>query len=141
MILGIGVDILSLPRFTALLSRRTPGRISHKILHPLEMAQFDALEMERRGGYLAMRWAAKEAVYKAFYPGVQLRWKEIIVQKDGEKPGVTLELMDDRGMGAKDGIRGLAGVRDRFEVGKVNIHLSISHDAEILVAYVVAEHV
>ena len=88
-----------------------------------------------------MRWAAKEAVFKAFYPRLRLRWREIIVRKDGEKPGVALELLNDRGMERSGGIGGLELVRDRFDVGKVKIHLSISHDADLLVAYVVAEHV
>lgn len=88
-----------------------------------------------------MRWAAKEAVYKAIYPRLRLRWKEIIVQKDGEKPAVTLELLSHRTMEGNGGIGGLELVRDRLEVGKVKIHLSISHDADLLVAYVVAEHV
>lgn len=131
MILGIGVDLLSLPRFAKLVARRGHTRLSNKILHPVELAQFHSLRHEEREGYLALRWAAKEATYKALYPAFKLRWKEILVRKEGEKPTLTLELAR---------VSTTRNHGEKFHPNKTKIHLSISHDAELLVAYVVAEH-
>ncbi|RUS18024.1 hypothetical protein BC937DRAFT_89213 [Endogone sp. FLAS-F59071] len=88
MILGIGVDILHLPRLAALIARRANAReiFACRILSLDEIAEFHNV-IDRRASsstvdmYLATRWAAKEAVFKAMYPRHRLTWKEVTVTK------------------------------------------------------------
>jgi holo-[acyl-carrier protein] synthase len=40
MILGIGVDIVHLPRITALIARRGKERLARRILSPTELIEF-----------------------------------------------------------------------------------------------------
>ena len=69
-------------------------------------------------------WVAKEALYKALYP-LKLRWKDISVLPGcgSQHPKPLLQLSDTA----------LAGL------GGPNFHLSISHDAGLVVAMVVVE--
>lgn len=84
------------------------------------------------------RWAAKEALYKAAYPTYELTWKQITLAKDGNKPVLRItypppsdaDLRDDKTRNRP----GLEGVHER-------VHVSISHDADLVVAYVVVESV
>ncbi|KAJ1974935.1 hypothetical protein H4R34_004527 [Dimargaris verticillata] len=69
--------------------------------------------------YLATRWAAKEAVYKALYPTHSLSWKDVAVAKRSGKP--YLHFQDP----SKHGIN--------------QSHLSISHDGDLVIAQVVLE--
>ncbi len=113
-IVGIGCDLLKRSRILLLLSRsakqaesaagREKGksdrlwRFSRRILSPLEQKEFDNLlvvgkdttnrtSMDTRlTDFLAVRWAAKEACYKAFYPNEKLTWKNITITK-GVKSG------------------------------------------------------
>jgi phosphopantetheinyl transferase (holo-ACP synthase) len=70
----------------------------------------------------ARRWAAKEAAYKALYPGVKAQWKDLSLVRGagGVKPVLVWE-------GDPAGARGLS------------LHCSLSHDADLVMAYVVAE--
>jgi hypothetical protein len=43
MLLGVGIDILSLPRFGVLLARRSPTTIAKRICSPTELKQFQSL--------------------------------------------------------------------------------------------------
>jgi hypothetical protein len=43
MLLGVGIDILSLTRFGALLSRRAPSTVAKRICSPAEYKQFQSL--------------------------------------------------------------------------------------------------
>ena len=66
MIVGIGMDIASVPRMAAALARR-PERLPRRLLTEGEHAEF-----ARRGkspSYLASRFAAKEALAKALGTG------------------------------------------------------------------------
>ena len=69
-------------------------------------------------------WTAKEALYKALYP-VKLRWKDISVLPGSgdQRPKPSLQVSD----------AALAGLE------RPNFHLSISHDADLVVAMVVVE--
>lgn len=53
MILGVGVDILHLPRLQSLVSRRGKETLAKRILHPSEMTEFVAAEDKSR--FLAVR--------------------------------------------------------------------------------------
>ncbi|CAN1533669.1 AcpS Phosphopantetheinyl transferase (holo-ACP synthase) [Burkholderiaceae bacterium] len=74
MIVGIGTDILQLPRLIAAYER-TQGRLAERILGPQELQVFGQrlARNQRRGmAYLATRFAAKEAFSKAIGLGMHM---------------------------------------------------------------------
>jgi holo-[acyl-carrier protein] synthase len=115
MIVGIGVDIVDLARFERAV-RRTPGLVERL---------FAESERTLPLRSLAGRFAAKEALMKAFGETANIRWHDMEVVSDGEgNPsfrlgGVASEIAERRGIGS--------------------IHLSMAHDAGVAIAYVVAE--
>lgn len=74
---------------------------------------------------LAARFAAKEALIKALGGSTGVRWHDIVVVSD-ESGAPSLRLTG--------GARSLAESR-----GATRLHLSLSHDGGVAVAYVVAE--
>ena len=61
-ILGIGVDIVHVPRIIRLLERRTPTRLAHRILSEKELSVWNELPSEdeaRRMRYLAVRYVLR----------------------------------------------------------------------------------
>ena len=123
MIIGIGVDIVDMPRFAGSLVR-TPG---------LAARLFSERELNQPGGKgentvsQAARFAAKEAVAKALGAPAGLRWHdcEILV---GERGKPYLEITGTVQEMAK-------------ELNITNWHLSLSHDGNIATAFVIAENV
>ncbi|KAG1753968.1 4'-phosphopantetheinyl transferase [Suillus paluster] len=129
-ILGIGVDILHLPRLIGLLNRRGSEAFATKILSSQEFRSFQLLteqhgdKTERIARFLGVRWAVKEAAYKALYP-IRPTWKEITYSSFD---GVT---------GAKPTLV-YRPVRDCVTpVDK--LHVSVSHDGAYIYAQVIAE--
>jgi holo-[acyl-carrier protein] synthase len=115
VIVGIGVDVVDVERFEQTLAR-TPG---------LRERLFTAAEAPLPPGSLAGRFAAKEALAKALGAPAGLRWvdAEVVKNPDGRPSFV---------------VRGtVAALVERL--GVAEIHLSISHDAGIASAMVVAE--
>ncbi len=115
MIRGIGVDIVDLQRF-----RKSLGRTPRLV---------ERLFTESERGYdidsLAGRFAAKEALIKAFGGSGDMSWHDMEV--------VTSEL------GAPS--FALFGSAERMATarGISSLHLSLSHDANAAIAFVVAE--
>lgn len=56
MILGVGVDILHIPRIEALVHRRGIVALAKRILHPDEQDAFDQTKHEHRVRFLAVRY-------------------------------------------------------------------------------------
>jgi holo-[acyl-carrier protein] synthase len=115
MIIGVGIDVVDVARFTEAM-RRTSG-----------LAERLFTEAERRlpAASLAARFAAKEALAKALGAPVGLRWRDAEVHRDG----------DGRPQLAMTGT-----VANRAEaLGVRTVHLSLSHDAGIASAMVIAE--
>lgn len=165
-ILGIGCDLLSLVRLRSLLSRRSPDRLAARILSNSEWAEWEkltndkgaGLDQERTERYLGTRfvgfshpafpagmhmpaipharltlghsfldrWAVKEAAYKALYPRYKIGWKDLCLLKveGGVKPRLVWEGSFQRAIANQDGLV---------------LHCSITHDADLIAAYVVAE--
>ncbi|RUS22898.1 4'-phosphopantetheinyl transferase [Jimgerdemannia flammicorona] len=128
MIVGIGVDILHLPRLRALVSRRPNSGelLARRILSPGEVAEFRDVVDSGDGGaskvimYLASRWVAKEAAFKALYPRHRLTWKEVtMVKLEAGKPYLLID--------------------DAAKLGITGAHVSISHDGEYAIAQVLLE--
>ena len=115
MIVGIGIDVTQVSRFTEA-AARTPGLLT-KIFTPAEQDS----SMQRMAG----RFAAKEAFAKALGAPTGLVWTDVEVRKDADgKPyfecsGTVAALVAGRGI--------------------ASIHLSITHDAGIASAVVVCE--
>lgn len=90
MILGIGIDIIEVARIGA--SHEKFGeRFLNRILHPAEIAY--CLSHKVPAPFLAARFAAKEAISKAFGTGIgaQLGWKDMeIARRDSGEPYVIL---------------------------------------------------
>lgn len=115
MIVGIGVDLVDLKRFEAQL-KKNPNLLD-RVFHTVEKTYSPK--------QLAGSWAAKEAVIKAVgdIEGIHLR--EISVVRDSlGKPWLNAEG---------------ATARRLTEAGIAKLHLSLSHEGPMLVAYVVAE--
>ena len=90
MILGNGIDIIEVDRVEAARSKHGE-RFLNRILHPAETAY--CLSHKFPGPFLAARFAAKEAISKAFGTGIgaQLGWQDIeICRKDSGEPNVVL---------------------------------------------------
>jgi holo-[acyl-carrier protein] synthase len=115
MIVGIGVDIAEIGRLAAALER-TPA---------LGVRLFTDGERNQPIRSLAGSFAAKEAVAKALGGPPGLRWTDVVVGRDAAgKPALAVA-----------GTVAAAAAR----LGITDWHVSISHDAGICVAMVVAE--
>ena len=121
VIIGVGIDVAEIERFDAAL-RRTPG-MAERLFVPGELLLPSG---ERRGvASLAARFAAKEALAKALGAPGGLRWTdaEVYVEDTGQPR-----------------LRVRATVADRAaELGVRTWHVSLSHDAGVASAVVVAE--
>jgi holo-[acyl-carrier protein] synthase len=78
MILGIGIDIIEVARVQASYEK-FGDRFLNRILHPIEIAY--CLSHNKPAPFLAARFAAKEAISKAFGTGMgaQLGWQDMEV--------------------------------------------------------------
>lgn len=115
VIIGIGVDLVDIPRFERALAR-TP-RLAERLFAPAERTL--------KPHSLAARYAAKEALIKALGGSDGVHWTDIeVASEPSGRPvfalsGETAATVDGRGIRA--------------------LHLSLSHDAGLATAYVVAE--
>jgi holo-[acyl-carrier protein] synthase len=121
VIVGIGVDVVDLARFERSLGR-TRG-LAARLFGVAETVLADGSPRPVRS--LAARFAAKEALIKALGGSTGVRWHDIVVVSD-ENGAPSLRLTG--------GARSLADSR-----GARRLHLSLSHDGGVAVAYVVAE--
>jgi len=137
-IIGIGIDIVHTPRIASLVARRTPIKLAARILSPSERREWEALSpsipsvplstaerdldaimSEKWFRFLAVRWAVKEAGFKALFPLYKPTWKDFTVSKppeEGGKPRLTFE-----------------------NCARVKMHVSVSHDGMYTIANVLAE--
>lgn len=121
MIVGIGVDVVDLTRFERSLAR-TPA-LRGRLFGDHETVLRDGAP--RQVPSLAARFAAKEALIKALGGSTGVSWHDIVVVSDEQgAPSLTLT----------GGARALAEAR-----GVARLHLSLSHDGGVAVAYVIAE--
>lgn len=120
MIIGIGVDLVDVARFERAASR-TPKLLT-RLFAESEQLVDGRLRTLRS---LAARFAAKEALIKAIGDSDGMRWHDVqVVADELRNPRFTLQ----------NRIAEIVASR-----GITNLHLSMSHDAGIAVAYVVAE--
>jgi holo-[acyl-carrier protein] synthase len=102
MILGTGIDIIEVGRIEASY-QKFGERFLHRILLPNEIAY--CLSHKSPGPHLAARFAAKEAISKAFGTGIgaQLGWHDMeVVRRESGEPYVVMhgdgkKLLEQRG--------------------------------------------
>lgn len=90
MILGIGIDIIEVARIAASYEK-FGERFLDRILLPGEISY--CLSHKVPGPFLAVRFAAKEAISKAFGTGIgaQLGWQDMeVARKESGEPYVIL---------------------------------------------------
>lgn len=120
-IVGVGIDVAEVGRFEAALAR-TP-ELADRLFLPAEQVLPDG---GRRGvASLAVRFAAKEALAKALGAPPGLHWHdaEVCVHDNG-RPHLR--------------VRGTVAAR-ADELGVRTWHVSLSHDAGVASAVVIAE--
>lgn len=115
MIVGVGIDVVDVARFGDYLER--VPRLVHRL--------FTADEQGLPPASLAARFAAKEAVAKALGAPVGLRWLDASVRRLGTGQPVL-------------DVTGTVAAR-AAELEVTRFHLSLSHDAGIASAVVIAE--
>ena len=122
MIFGIGIDVLKAERIDGVLARRGE-RFIERLLMPEERAQLARTQRPKR--FLAMRFAAKEAIVKAmgtgFAHGVWIRDVGIVQNRMG-RPEVVYS---DR------------GERVRRALGIGEGHVTLTDEAGLVVAVAV----
>ena|SRR5258706_9649988 len=104
MILGVGIDIIEVTRIASSYER-FGERFLNRILLPNEIAY--CLKYKAPAPFLAARFAAKEAISKAFGTGIgaQLGWQDMeVARKESGEPYVILheagqKLLESRGGG------------------------------------------
>lgn len=124
MILGTGIDIIEVARVKAS-HERFGDRFLNRILRPAEIAY--CVSHRNPAPFLAARFAAKEAISKAFGTGVgkHLGWQDLEVgRKETGEPFVLL-------LG-----RGLLLLEQRG--GRI-VHLSLSHTDNYAAAVAILE--
>lgn len=121
MIVGVGVDVAGIDRFDRAL-RRTPA-LAGRLFTADELRLPDGTP--RGAASLAARFAAKEALAKALGAPGGLRWTDAeVVPADDGRPQLR--------------VRGSVA-RRAAELGILRWHVSLSHDAGIATAVVIAE--
>jgi holo-[acyl-carrier protein] synthase len=121
MIIGVGIDVAEIDRFAASM-RRTPGMADRLFIE----GELLLPSGERRGyASLAARFAAKEAVAKALGAPGGLHWTDAeVYAEDSGQPRLR--------------VRGTVAAR-AAELGVRAWHVSLSHDAGVASAVVIAE--
>jgi holo-[acyl-carrier protein] synthase len=114
-IVGVGIDVVELERFDRAVERSP--RFLERIFTPAEQ------EFGRHS--LAARWAAKEALAKALGAPAGLVWRDA-------------EVLRDRSGQPRLEVSGTVAARAR-ELGVATFHVSLSHDAGVASAIVIAE--
>lgn len=114
-IIGVGIDVVELSRFDRALARSP--RLRDRVFTPGER------ELGRHS--LAARWAAKEALAKALGAPTGLAWQDCeVVRGAGGQPAFE--------------VRGSVAAR-AAALGVTRLHVSLSHDAGVASAVVIAE--
>ena len=124
MIIGFGIDVVSVPRMALALSR-SGERLPLRLLREREFELF----LRRRSSphFLASRFAACEAVAKAFGTGIgaRLAWRDIeLCHGDNGAPSLLLHG------------RAVELARER---GVAHCHLSLSDERDLVLAAVILE--
>lgn len=123
---GIGTDLVSVARIASALADHG-DRFRSRVLVPEEHRDFAGKAADAEARWLAKRWAAKEAVAKAFGTGIggELSFQDIVIGREPSgRPTLSF-----RGKGIE-----LAQQR-----GVLRAHLSLSDEGDTALAFVILE--
>lgn len=122
MIIGIGTDIINIPRIDAVLTRQG-RRFAERILHPEELAEFEHHPQPAR--FLSKRFAVKEAAAKALGTGIGqgVSWREIWLRHD--ELGAPLLCLEGVALSHAE------------KKGSYHYHVSLADEEAAVVAFVV----
>lgn len=110
MIIGIGCDIIKIERITKYLNKN----ISLNFLTDNELKICNQFSLSRKAEWIAGRFAAKEAIYKACHNSINCTIYDFeVLQNDDGSPYCKIE--------------------------NYIVHLSISHEKEYAIAYAIVE--
>jgi len=123
MIHGIGIDIVHIPRFKKALER-WGDNLKRRVFTSEEMDYCSARGFPEQ--HLAVRFAAKEAFFKALGRRIGFREVEVVSGRDG-KPFIVFKISNP----TLDSIRG--------EIRNLKAYLTLSHDSEYGIAQVILE--
>ena len=118
MIIGIGTDIVQIPRIERILDLYKDHFIN-RLLCEVELQKLALLDPSKHANFLAKRFAAKEAISKALGTGIgpNLQFKNIIILNDDlGKPFVQIT---------------------SHKLNQFQIHLSLSDDYPISIAFAI----
>ncbi|KAJ7593456.1 4'-phosphopantetheinyl transferase, partial [Mycena floridula] len=115
-LLGHGVDVVQVQRIAQLIQRRGAQAFASRILSSDELVDWKTCSNQVQ--FLAVRWAMKEAAYKALYPHFRPTWKDLTYR----------------------GLDKVTGARPVLEYKEsIKLHSSVSHDGEYVFASVIVE--
>lgn len=130
MIIGIGHDITDITRVAKVLDGRSGGRFLERVLSPREHELAAQYAGERLHQFTAGRFAAKEAVVKAFGCGI------------GNVMGFTDIVIVPGSCGKPDcSLSEEAWSRLGLSPEEVRIHVTITHERTLASAFAVAERI
>ena len=127
MIVGVGVDICDAKRMAKIIEKPHWKNFQKKVFSDGEIEYCQ--KMKNASPHFSVRWAVKEAFYKALPDDLQKMssWKSIEYINDGEKkPAVYV--CDEK----------LATALKNHKISK--IHCSVSHEKEVCVAQIILEN-
>jgi holo-[acyl-carrier protein] synthase len=124
---GVGFDLVSIPEFTEQLAR--PGTRILQSFTPGERRDC-ASRSDNSARHYAARWAAKEAVFKAWSVSRFARPKLMSTMKYDEIEVVTDAV-------GRPSIRVTGQIAEY--IGEATIHVSLTHDGDMAGAFVVIE--
>ncbi|RSH94045.1 hypothetical protein EHS25_006699 [Saitozyma podzolica] len=138
MLLGIGIDILSLSRFEGVIARRGFQVVAKRICCARELDEFGALRDDPglRIRYLSGRWAIKEAAYKSLYPHVRTTFRSFDLRKSKGSGQPKLHLI---GHTTSKPEQSHGDGDSNIDVEEVDLVASLSHDAGVVVGVVIAQ--
>mmetsp|Transcript_24586 Transcript_24586/g.48873 ORF Transcript_24586/g.48873 Transcript_24586/m.48873 type:complete len:153 (-) Transcript_24586:51-509(-) len=131
----LGCDLASISRIQSVFSKHG-SKFLGRILHATEIETVEALPEAERARFLAMRWAAKEATYKAFgswrvpFPEIQVdKVRHVAPQVPGLPPPCA-----DR-MAPQLVFHGSTAALAHY-IGVTDAQLTLSHEGDSVLAVV-----
>ena len=126
-IVGIGIDLVSIPEFAEQVDQ--PGTVFAETFTPGERR--DAADKSSSAArHLAARWAAKEAVIKA-WSGSRFSKRPVLPE------GIHRDIEVVTDMWGRPRVRLTGAIAEHLE--KVTIHLSLTHEGDTAAAVAVLE--
>ena len=120
-IIGVGTDIVNIKRIEAIFKKYGDKFLS-KNFHALEIADFKNLPEHKKLGYLAKRFAAKEAIAKALGIGIGENLSFVDIAVTANELGAPKVQIDSR---------------NNAGINEYDIHVSLSDDQPFAVAFAV----